>query len=86
MISEENFADANRKLRKALKETPQNIEILNMLFYVNYILVKENVCEYNIKETLDFERKIKSIDENAFKYPDKSAELAEMLNNLRKKE
>ena len=86
LISEENFADANRKLRKALKETLQNIEILNMLFYVNYILVKENVCEYNIKETLDFERKIKSIDENAFKYPDKSAELAEMLNNLRKKE
>lgn len=86
LISNEDFADANRKLRKALKQDENNLEILNMLFYVNYILVKQNICEYNIKETLDFEKQIKSIDENAFKYPDKSAELAEMLNKLQEKE
>lgn len=86
LISIDDFADANRKLRKALKQDENNLEILNMLFYVNYILVKQNVCEYNIKETLDFEKQIKSIDENAFKYPDKSAELAEMLNKLQEKE
>lgn len=86
LISEEDFANANRKLRKALRQTETDTEILNMLFYVNYILVKDNVCEYNIKETLDFEQKIKAIDENAFKYPDKSAELTEMLKKLSEKE
>ena len=86
LISIDDFADANRKLRKALKQDENNLEILNMLFYVNYILVKQNVCEYNIKETLNFEKQIKAKDENAFKYPDKSAELAELLNKLQEKD
>lgn len=86
LISVDDFADANRKLRKALKQDENNLEILNMLFYVNYILVKQNVCEYNIKETLNFEKQIKAKDENAFKYPDKSAELAELLNKLQEKD
>lgn len=86
LISLEDYADANRKLRKALRQAENDLQILNMLFYVNYILVKQNVCEYNIKETLNFEQQIKSIDVNAFKYPDKSAELAEMLSKLQEKE
>lgn len=86
LISLENYADANRKLRKALRCAEDDLQILNMLFYVNYILVKQNVCEYNIKETLNFEQKIKSIDENSFKYPDKSVELTELLNKLQEKE
>ena len=86
LISLDDYADANRKLRKALIYAENNLEILNMLFYVNYILVKDRVCEYNIKETLNFEQKIRNINENAFKYPDKSAELAEMLNKLQEKE
>lgn len=86
LLSAEDYADANRKLRKALKLDNRNVSVLNMLFYVNYILVKQNVCEYNIKETLEFEKQIKNIDENAFKYPDKSAELAEMLIKLQEKE
>ncbi len=86
LISIDNMSDAARKLRKAVKYAPDNTELLNMLFFTSYILVKENVCEYNIKEALELADKIKSIDENAFKYPDKSAELAEMLNKLQEKE
>ncbi len=86
LISIDDYANANRKLRKALRQAEDNIEILNMLFYVNYILVKDRLCEYNIKETLDFAQKIKSIDAESFKYPDKLAELAEMLNKLQEKE
>lgn len=82
LISQENYADANRKLRKAIKLDENNLEILNMLFFVNYNLVKDNICEYNIKETLGFGEKIRLINEDAFNYPDKSAELVEMLNNL----
>ncbi len=86
LISIDDYAEANRKLRKALKQYENNLTILNMLFYVNYILVKDNVCEYNIKEVLEFERQIKLIEENAFKYPDKSAELTEMLKDLQEKD
>ena len=57
-----------------------------MLFYVNYILVKQNVCEYNIKETLRLAEKIEKLDNNAFKYPDERAELTQMLKNLQEKE
>ena len=86
LISENEIAEASRKLRKSLKYAKNNLEILNMLFFTGYILVMENICEYNIKETLEIEKKIKNIDENGFKYPDKSAELAEMLNKLHEKE
>ncbi len=86
LISENEIAEASRKLRKSLKYAKNNLEILNMLFFTGYILVMENICEYNIKETLEIEKKIKNIDENGFKYPDKSAELAEMLNKLYEKE
>ena len=86
LISSDDVSEAARKLRKAVKYAPDNTEVLNMLFFTSYILVKENVCEYNIKEALELANKIKSIDENAFKYPDKSAELAEMLNKLQEKE
>lgn len=82
LISQEDYADANRKLRKAIKLDENNLEILNMLFFVNYKLVKDNVCEYNIKETLGFGEKIRLINEDAFNYPDKSAELVDMLKSL----
>lgn len=86
LISLDDYADANRKLRKALKLDENNLAVLNMLFFVNYNLVKDNVCEYNIKETLGFGEKIKAINEDTFKYPDKFAELCEILNKLQKKE
>jgi len=86
LISHDDYADANRKLRKVLKLDESNLEVLNMLFFVNYNLVKENVCEYNIKETLGFGEKIKTINEEAFKYQDKFMELSQMLDELRKKE
>ena len=86
LISEEKIAEAGRKLSKSLKYGENNLEILNMLFLTSYILVKENVCEYNIKEALELEKKIRSINEDGFKYPDKSAELAEILTKLQEKE
>ena len=56
--------------------------ILNKLFYVGYILVKENVCEYNVKETLAIADKIVSINSDDFKYPNEKNELSDMLNKL----
>lgn len=80
LISKTETAEAQRKLRKALKADSDNTEILNLLFYVSYILVKENLCEYNIKETIAISKKIENINPNLFEYPDEKAELEQILN------
>lgn len=79
LISQNDFKDAQRKLRKANKIEENNQEILNLLFYTSYILVKENICEYNVKEAIAVADKIKNLD-----YPEYKAELEEILKNLNK--
>lgn len=82
LIGRKEFAEAQRKLRKAVKVEENNTEILNLLFYVSYILVKDNICEYNVKEVLALADKINGLDPEAFKYPQERAELTNILNNL----
>ena len=77
-IKNNEIESAQRKLRRALKLKDDNIEILNLLFHVSYILVKQNNCEYNVRETLSIGDKIISIDENGFKYTDEYTELKNM--------
>ncbi len=81
LMAAEDYQEAKRKLRKALKICPDNTELLNMLFYAGYILVKENVCEYNVKETLEIADKIEKISPELFKYHEQKAELSKLLNN-----
>ena len=81
LISQEEYADAQRKLRKALKADSENIELLNLMFYVSYILVKNNVYEYNVKETLSVAEKIEKINPDLFKYPEQKQELTMLLNH-----
>lgn len=73
LIQKEKYADAQRKLRKVNKFEPDNVDVLNLLFHVSYILVKENVCEYNIKETIAIANKITNPD--LFNYKDELDEL-----------
>lgn len=80
LIAKHDYADCQRKLRRALKFDENNTDILNMYFYVSYILVKENVCEYNVKETLNIADKIVSINSESFKYWKEKDELLEILN------
>ena len=86
LINNKNYAEAQRKLRKALKLDDENLELLNLLFNVSYTLVKENLCEYNIKETIAIAQKIENINPESFEYADKKAELSEMLNKQAEKE
>ena len=81
LISKEEYADAQRKLRKALKADSENIELLNLMFYVSYILVKNNVYEYNVKETLSVAEKIEKINPDLFEYPEQKHELTMLLNH-----
>ncbi len=74
-ISKNNFAEAQRKLRKAAKFAPENFEILNLLFYVIYILVKQNLCAYNVKEAISIANKI---PQDCFNYRDELKDLLEI--------
>jgi len=79
LISQKDFQEAQRKLRKALKFEENNIDLLNLMFYVSYILVKDKVCEYNVKETLEISKKIENINPDLFRYPEQKQELTELL-------
>ncbi len=80
LIEIEDFADAQRKLRKADRISIDNTEILNLLFYTSYRLVKENVCEYNIKETISVAEKIKTLGN--FEYETEKIDLENILVNI----
>jgi len=80
-ISKNDFPEARRKLRKALKYNTKNIEILNLLFLTEYMLVKDNGCEYNIKEALAIAKEIEEISPDLFEYTEKKEKLAEILNS-----
>lgn len=82
LINKKEYAEAQRKLRKAVKADENNVEILNLLFHVSYILVKENLCEYNVKEVIALADKINTLNPEAFEYENERAELTNILNNL----
>ncbi len=79
LIFKEEYADAQRKLRKALKIEENNVILLNLMFNVSYILVKDNIYEYNVKETLAVAEKIESINPDLFEYPGQKQELVKLL-------
>ena len=80
LISVSDFEEAQRKLRRAEKIDSNNIEVLNLLFFVSYTLVKNNVCEYNIKEAISIANR--AIDLGQFEYTPQKQELEDVLKNL----
>ena len=80
LIEQNDFAEAQRKLRKAEKLDSDNVEMLNLLFFTVYTLVKNNICEYNIKEAILIANKVKSIGK--FDYEPQRAELESILKDM----
>lgn len=80
LISVNDFADAQRKLRRAEKLSPENIEVLNLLFLTQYTLVKTNICEYNIKEAVSLAEKIQILGN--FNYKEEKHELENILKDI----
>lgn len=80
LISVEDYADAQRKLRRAEKLEKNNIEVLNLLFLCLYTLVKNNVCEYNIKEAISVARSAQALGK--FEYEKELQELENILINI----
>ena len=84
LISKNDYTEAQRKLRKALKHDENNIELLNLMFYVSYILVKDNYSEYNLKEAVSVAEKTENMGRDLFKYPEQKSELLELLQKRNK--
>ena len=80
LINISDFAQAQRKLRKALKLSENNIEVFNMLFYAQYTLARENISEYNIKEALSIAQKAQNI--GGIEYIHQANELEGILKNI----
>lgn len=78
-----DFADAQRKLRKAEKFQKDNVEVLNLIFFTSYTLVKENICEYNIKEAISIAEKIQHL--GGFEYEAEKVELENILKDIQGK-
>lgn len=83
LIELNDYTEAQRKLRKALKFNETDFELLNLMFYVSYILVKETSYEYNIKETLSIAERIQP---DLFKYPEQKEELLKLLPENKERE
>lgn len=83
LISISDYADAQRKLRRANKSDENNGEILNLLFYTLYTLVKNNICEYNIKEAITIAQKAQALGK--FEYDSEREELENILKNIQGK-
>lgn len=81
LTKHQEYESAQRKLKRALKLDENNINTLNKLFHISYILVKENNSEYNVKEALSIADKIKSIDKDAFLYPEECTDLEKIIEN-----
>ena len=52
-----------------------NINNQKKMFNVSYTLVKDNLCEYNVKETISIAEKILKINPDKFEYPEQKLEL-----------
>ena len=78
LIDKKDYKNAQRKLRKAEKLEPDNQDLLNTLFYVSYILVKDDICEYNVKEVILLGARIQD-----FRYPELKEDLEGILKNLK---
>lgn len=80
LIEIKDFAEAQRKIKRALRIHVDNIELLNMLFYSSYILVKDKNSEYNIKEAVAIANKLRAL--NVFRYENECIELENRLKSV----
>lgn len=80
LIETEDFADAQRKLRRAERLDKNNAKVLNLLFLTLYTLVKKNLCEYNIKEAISVAQKAQDLGN--LQYPEQKQELENILKDI----
>ena len=81
LIAQKDYKLALTKMQNAYKLDSNNIECLNVLFYLNYLLAKENLYDYNIEKAMKFAKEIEEKDPDSFSYAKEKEELVLLLNN-----
>lgn len=81
MVEQGDYKEALRKISAAYKLNDKNIDCLNILFYVNYRLAKENLSDYNVEEAIKFAKIISDNYPDLFGYAKEKEELEEILNS-----
>ena len=83
LIEQKDYKTALRKLRTASKIDDKNLDCLHAAFYANYLLAKENIYDYNVKEAIEIAEKIEKNYPDSFKYEKEKEELQGMLKENR---
>lgn len=81
LIEQKDYKLAMRKIRNACKLDDKNVDCLNILFYLNYRLAKENLYDYNVEEAVKIADKIEKNYPDLFGYAKEKEELLLMLNS-----
>jgi len=79
LIEQKEHKLAMTQIKKAYKLQDKNIDSLNIMFYLNYILAKENLYDYNIQDAINIAKKIEDIDPDLFYYQAEKEELQRIL-------
>lgn len=77
LLEQKDFSQALKRLQKANKIDENNLDCLNMLFSVNYILAKENGSDYNIESAIKIAEKLENDYPDFFLYKEEMKELKE---------
>lgn len=81
LIEQKIYNLALKKLQKACKIEDKNLECLELLFKVNYILAKENLSDYNIESALNIAKKIEKEYPDLFIYHEEKRDLEVRLKS-----
>lgn len=84
LIEQKDYAQALKRLQKASKIDDKNLDCLNLLFSVNYILAKENLSDYNMESAINIAEKIEKDYPDSFLYEEEKHELEEKKKGNRK--
>ena len=80
-MAQNDYTQALKKLQGAYKINSENLECLNLLFYVNYTLAKGNHSDYNMEKAIEIAKKIEQSYPDKFNYPNEKQELESKLNS-----
>lgn len=81
LMEQKDYAQALKKLQNAYKIDDRNLECLNLMFYANYSLAKENVSDYNIERAIEIAEIIEKNYPDSFIYNEEKQELEVKLNS-----
>lgn len=75
LIEQKDLAQALKRLQAANKIDENNLDCLNLLFSVNYILAKENGSDYNMESAIKIAEKLEKDYPDLFLYHEEKREL-----------